>query len=160
MADLPDYEIKVYGDEDTLPDEAESLFTDELTYSRTPLPKDRPDHGKWRFACVCAVTEDGHVLGGVHMDMGPKNFGPLADERFAVIESRKLRDEAKGTLEEPLLAAAVQAARKARCTHIQGQVSWNESDDVAAFKACGFAVTDLTGPGERDLYFAMKPLDG
>lgn len=160
MSELPPYRIRRFGDGDVLPPEAEEFFANELAYSREPLPEDRPDYGKWRFICVCALTEDGRVLGGLHMDIGPTNFGPLADDLYAIVEAFRVRPECrKKGLKEAILRAAVEAAREAGCAHIQAAVSWNEPEDVRAFKACGFAIADLTGPGERDEYFAMKPLN-
>ena len=161
MTKQPAYAIHAYGNDDDLPAALEELFADELAYSREPLPVDREDRGKWRFVCACAVTPEGRVLGGIHVDMGPKNFGPLADELYAMIERWHVEVGCdKQAMEEALFAEAIRAARDAGCTHIQAQVSWNEADDVRALRACGFALTDLTGPGEGDLYFAMKPLDG
>jgi len=156
---LPSYTLKCWGDGDILPDEAEELFADELAYSREPLPEDRDDYGKWRFACICAVADDGRILGGVHLDMGPINFGPLADDLYAVVEALRVRTEYKGKgLKTVLLGEAVKVARDAGCVHIQTEVSWNEPEDLRAFRACGFALTDLHGAGERDDYFAMRSL--
>ena len=93
MASIPGYTIRCFGDGDALPAEAEEMFSEELAYSREPLPEDRPDRGKWQFACICAVTDSGHVLGGVHLDMGPMNFGPLANENLVFLEEVFVRPE-------------------------------------------------------------------
>jgi len=86
MTPLPGYTIKVYSNKDQPPPEAEQLFKAQLAYSRKPLPEDRDDRDKWRFALTCAVTESGHVLGGVHLDIGPIGSGPLAEEKVAYLE--------------------------------------------------------------------------
>lgn len=71
MTELPPYEIKVFAHNDLLPVEAEEMFARQLADSRKALPPDRADRHQWQFALTCAVTPDGHVLGGVHLDIGP-----------------------------------------------------------------------------------------
>ena len=81
---LPDFTVTCYGNDDRLPEEAEDLFRKELADSRTPLPGDRPDRGQWRFACVCAVAAEGHVLGekvsGQALSDGNGSAAPRARE--------------------------------------------------------------------------------
>lgn len=168
----PDYELRVYGDNDTLPDALEDMFAEELAYSREPLPKDRPDRGKWSFATICAEREDGRVIAGLHMDMGPINSGPLADERYAVIERITVLEQYQGEderrapdglkrlsrMKASVIGKAVEVAKTAGCVHIQTNISWTYADEVDAFRQCGFALVDLTGPGEKDEYFVVKPL--
>jgi hypothetical protein len=73
MKQIPEYQIKVYGNQDELPAEAEAMFGPQLADTRQPLPVDRRDRGQWRFALTCAVTACEHVLGGVYLDIGPVN---------------------------------------------------------------------------------------
>ena len=94
MKSLPDYVIKVYGNADALPEEAEELFRKQLEDSYAPLPADRVDREEWRFALTCAVAAGGHVLGGVYLDIGPINgVGPLAKERLGYLERTFVRPE-------------------------------------------------------------------
>ena len=151
------YEVKCYGGGDRLPQEAEALFAKELEYSRRPLPEDRADGGQWRFACVCAVTPEGRILGGVHLDIGPINFGPLAKERLAFIEAMIVRPEHRrrgvGTR---VMQEAISVARQAGCLHVQGNVSWDNPAGIALYRKCGFALTDITDTGGE--CFVVKPL--
>lgn len=153
----PEYEIRCYGDGDRLPDEAEEMFAEELAESRQPLPGERPDRGEWSFACVCAVTPDRHVLGGVHLDIGPINYGPLADERLAFVEKILVRPEHRrqgvGTA---LLQRAAAAARDAGCLHMQCNVQWKNPAGIALLRRCGFALTDISVTGGE--YFAVRAL--
>ncbi len=71
MTELPPYEIKAFTNNDLLPVEAEAMFARQLADSRKMLPLDRVDRDQWQFGLTCAVTPDGHVLGGVHLDIGP-----------------------------------------------------------------------------------------
>ena len=140
MAKIPAYEIRVYGNEDQLPAEAEELLAKELAGSREPLPADRPDRDQWMFACICAVTETGRVLGGVHMDMGPIVFGPLGEEKLAYLEQLLVRAEyRRGGIGTELLCKAIEVARAADCQYIRCNASWDNSAEMALFKKCGFA---------------------
>lgn len=58
---LPDHVIQTFFPNDHLPGEAENLFAKQLAESRRHLD------GSWTFVLICAVTPDGHVLGGVHL---------------------------------------------------------------------------------------------
>ena len=161
MTSLPQYKIEVYGNEDVLPGQAEELFADELADSRKPFSAGRPDAGKWRFACICAVTESGEVLGGAHMDMGPINFGPLSEEKLAYLEHLLVRDEYRrqgvGT---ELLKKMVQVAKAAGCQYIRYNVRWDNPAGIAVAKKCGFAMTDISEEDEGGRYFTVKPLQG
>ena len=124
--DIPSYEVGSHGNDDRLPEDAESLFAKELESSRRPLPEDRADRGCWRFACICAVTPAGHVLGGVHLDIGPINFGPLSKEKLAFLEAVFVRPEYRrrgvGTR---IMQEAISVARDAGCLHIRCNVAWD-----------------------------------
>ena len=96
MTTLPEYDIEVYGNADPLPAEAEEMFQRQLADSRAALPEDRWDRDLWSFALTCAVTPDGHVLGGVHLDIGPiGGAGPLAKEKLAYLERALVRPECR-----------------------------------------------------------------
>ena len=159
MASLPPYKIEVYGNEDELPKQAEELFGKELADSREPFSAGRPDAGKWRFACICAVTESGEVLGGGHMDMGPVNFGPLSEDKLAYLEHLLVRDEYRRRgLGTGLLKRIVQVAKAQGCQYIRYNVRWDNPAATAVAKKCGFALTDISEEGGR--YFSIKPLQG
>jgi len=161
MASLPQYTIEVYGNEDVLPEDAEELFVNELAGSRKPLPADRPDADKWRFACVCAITENGEVLGGAHADMGPVNFGPLSEAKLAYLEQLLVREEYRRQgLGTQLLRKLVQVAKAKGCQYIRYNVSWDNPAEIAVAKKCGFALTDINEEGEGGRYFTVKPLQG
>jgi len=155
---IPNCDIRSYGSGDRLPDEAEALFAKELEYSRNPLLEDRPDRDRWRFACVCAVTPKGHVLGGVHLDIGPINFGPLADEKLAFVEGVFVRPEYRrhgvGTR---TMQEAISVAREAGCLHMRSNVKWDNPAGIALYRKCGFALTDITDE-EGGEYFVVRPL--
>ena len=157
MANLPIHNIQVYGNGDQLPSEAEELFRKELADSREPLPEGRPDRDQWQFRCICAVTESGHVLGGVHFDLGPRNFGPLADDRIVYVEHAFVRPEyrrqAVGT---ELLQQAIEVAREEGCQLMRCNSSWKNPAEIALFKKCGFALACI----EDGKYFTTKPLQG
>lgn len=156
--DIPDYTVRRYGDGDPLPDEAENLFAEELEYSRRPLPADRADRDRWRFACVCAATPEGHVLGGVHLDIGPISFGPLAEEKLAFVEGVFVRPEYRrrgvGTR---AMQEAIAVARDAGCLHMRCNVKWDNPAAIALYRKCGFALTDITDE-EGGEYFVVRPL--
>ena len=157
MVNLPPYNIHVYGNKDELPTEVEEVFRDELAESRKPLPKDRPDRDQWQFRCICAVTESGHVLGGVHFDMGPRNFGPLADDRIAYVEQGLVRPEYRcHGLGTTLLCKAIEVAREEGCQLMRCNTRWENPAEIALFKKCGFALACI----EDGQYFTAKPLQG
>ena len=156
--EIPSYDVRSYGNDDRLPDEAESLFAKELEYSRKPLPADRADREPWRLACVCAVTPEGHVLGGVHLDIGPINFGPLAKEKLAFVEGVLVRPEYRQCgVGARIMQQAISVAREAGCLHMRCNVKWDNPAGIALYRKCGFALTDITDE-EGDEYFVVKPL--
>ncbi|MBM4049044.1 MAG: GNAT family N-acetyltransferase [Planctomycetes bacterium] len=159
MTKLPEFAVRCYGNDDRLPREAEEMFSKELACSRTPLPEARPDRDQWRFACVCAVTADGHVLGGVHLDIGPISFGPLAKEKLAFVEAVFVRPECRGQgVGTRVMREAVSVARKAGCLHMRCNVRWDNPAAIALYRKCGFALVDISGPGETGEYFVVRPL--
>jgi len=155
---MPRYDVRCYGNAARLPEEAEALFAEELGYSREPLPEDRADRDGWRFACVCAVTAEGRVLGGVHLDIGPINFGPLAQEKLAFVEAVLVRPEYRrrgvGTR---VMREAISVARDAGCLHMRCSVKWDNPAGIALYRKCGFALTDITDTAGGE-YFVVKPL--
>ena len=161
MAKIPAYEIRVYGNEDRLPAEAEELLAKELAGSREPLPAERADRDQWRFRCVCALTKSGRVLGGAHMDMGPINFGPLGKEKLAYLEhvfvQEEYRRQGVGT---EVFQKLIQVAKAAGCQYIRYNVSWDNAAGIALSKKCGFALTDISEPDQGGEYFTVKPLQG
>ncbi len=157
MASLPIHTIEVYGNQDQLPPDAEELFREELADSRQPLPEDRPDRDQWQFRCICAVTESGQVLGGVHFDLGPRNFGPLADDRIVYLEHAFVRPPCRRQgLGTRLLQRAVEVARDEGCQLIRCNARWDNPAEIALFKKCGFALACI----EDGQYFTAKPLHG
>lgn len=157
MTDLPHYRIHVFDTDVVLPDEAEELFREELTDSRTPLSPDRPDRDQWEFRTICAVVDSEHVLGGIHLDLGPRNFGPFATDRIAFVEHGIVRPEfRRHGLGTALLQKAIEVARAEGCQCMRCNVSWANPAEMALFKKCGFALACIDD-GE---YFAAKPLQG
>lgn len=138
MPDLPQYNIHVFANDDQLPPEAEELFQTELADSREPLPEDRADRDQWQFRLICALTENGHVLDGVHFDMGPRNFGPLGHERITYLEHCFVRPEYRrhgvGTR---LLQRAIEVAREEGCQIMRCNASWDSPQDVEAARRFG-----------------------
>jgi len=158
MKTLPKYEIQAYSNDDCLAVEAETLFARELEDSRKPLPSNRSDCGAWQFACVCAVTPEGHVLGGIHLDIGPINFGPLAKEKLAFIEGVLVRPQYRRSgLATVIMEKAMDIARNAGCLHMRCNVRWDNLAGIALYRKCGFALTDITDE-EGGEYFVVKPL--
>jgi aminoglycoside 6'-N-acetyltransferase I len=158
MMDMPSYDVRFYGNGDRLPDEAERLFAKELEYSRKPLPQSRADRDCWRFACVCAVTPKGRVLGGVHLDIGPINFGPLAKEKLAFVEAVFVRPEYRRRgVATRIMQEAISVARDAGCLHMRCNVKWDNPAGIALYRKCGFALTDITDE-EGGEYFVVQPL--
>ena len=124
-----------------------------------PLPPDHTDHGRWRFALVCAVTPHEHVLGGVHLDIGPVGgAGPIAEMTLAYLERTLVRPEYRRQgLATILLRSAVQVASEAGCEYIRCSNNWDNVAETALFRRCGFALVDLDGE-EEPCYLAVRPV--
>ena len=151
METLPDYHLACYGPDDPLPGEAEELFKEELADSR----RDKPHAERWRFVNICAITDSGHVLAGAHMDVGPKEFGPLAEENLAYLEHLFVRPQYRNHgIATVLLRRAVDEAAARGARHIQFNVFWNNPAEIAVARKAGFALTCLEDGG----YFAIKPM--
>jgi len=161
MGSVPDYEIKVYGNEDEVPGEAEELFGRQLADSREALPEDRADRDAWRFALTCAVAPEGHVLGGVHLDIGPVNGeGPLADKKLAYLERTLVRTEYRRRgVATAILRCAIRVAAEAGCEYIRCSNNWDNAAETALFRKCGFALVDLNGENDEEpCYLAVRPV--
>jgi GNAT superfamily N-acetyltransferase len=161
MRSLPRHEIVMYHNGDTLPQEAEELFATQLADSRRPLPEDRWDCDQWCFALTCAVTSGGHVLGGVHLDIGPiGGHGPLAKRKLAYLERTLVRPEyRRHGLATSLLREAMRAGREAGCLYIRCSNDWDNEAERCLFLKCGFALVDLDGEADAEpCYFAVRPL--
>jgi len=142
--------ISVYTNGDMLPAEAAEMFKSELAESC----RVRPDADRWRFVTICAADSSGHVLGGAHMDIGPMEFGPLAEERLAYLEQLLVLPEYRGQgLGTSLLLRAVEESTARGCSHIRCNVSWGNPAAIAVYRKAGFALTCL----EDGEYFAVKP---
>jgi ribosomal protein S18 acetylase RimI-like enzyme len=158
MTALPQYRLEVYSRGDLLPEEAEEMFAPQLADSRKPLPADRD---QWQFALTCAVTPAGHVLGGVHLDIGPiGGAGPLAEKKLAYLERTLVRSEYRrkglGTI---LLRRAIEVAFEAGCEYIRCSNNWDNVAETALFRRCGFALVDLDGEEEDEpCYLAVRPV--
>jgi lipoate-protein ligase A len=158
---VPEYEIRVYGNRDELPAEAEELFARQLADSRRPLPSERPDRDRWRFALTCAVAGRGHVLGGVYLDIGPINgAGPLAQQRLAYLERTLVRREYRRQgLATELLRRSITVASEAGCEYIRCSNNWDNPPETALLRKCGFALVDLNGEeDDGPCYLAVRPL--
>ena len=163
MTLLPAFQIRVYGNGDRLPAQAEAMFEEQLACSREPLPEDRRDRGQWRFALACAVTPDEQVLGGVHLDIGPIcGAGPLAEEKLAYLERMFVRPEYRRQgLGAKLLRKAVEVAAEAGALYIRCSNSWGNEAERALFLKCGFALVDLDGEQDDEpCYLAVRPVQG
>ncbi|MHC4177295.1 MAG: GNAT family N-acetyltransferase [Planctomycetota bacterium] len=161
MNPLPRYEINSYTNDDELPREAEELFADQLADSRKPLPPDRPDKDQWRFALTCAVAPDGHVLGGVHLDIGLVNgAGPIADKTLAYLERTLVRPEYRRQgVATAVLRGAIRVAAEAGCEYIRCSNDWDNPAETALLRKCGFALVDLNGEEVEDpCYLAVRPV--
>ena len=155
---IPSYDIRCYTNGDSIPDEVEKLFTEELESSRKPLPMDRPDRRSWRFINICAVTAENHILGGVHLDIGPINFGPLGKEKLAYTERVFVHPEYRRCgVATQIMRQAVSAARDAGCLHMRCNVKWDNLPGIALYRKCGFALADIKDE-DSDEYFVIKPL--
>jgi GNAT superfamily N-acetyltransferase len=161
MTPLPYHAIKVYGSSDSLPAEAEELFEQQLAYSREPLPEGRAGRETWRFALICAVSPDGHVLGGVYLDIGAiGGAGPLAMERLAYLERALVRPEYRRRgLATTLMRKAIEVASEAGCLYIRCSNNWSNPAETALLRECGFALVDLDGEQDKEpCYLAVRPL--
>ncbi len=151
----PTHSLKVYGDGDPLPPEAEELFARQLKHSRKACQLG------WTFRLVCVVTSSGHVLGGVHFDMGPiGGRGPLAKQKLAYIERTLVRPEYRRLgFATKLMNRAMKVARQAGCLYMRCSNNWNNEPERRLFLKCGFALVDIDA--ERDpepCYLAVKSL--
>jgi GNAT superfamily N-acetyltransferase len=161
MEPVPEYEIRVYGNQDELSAEAEELFARQLADSRQLLPAERPDRDQWRFALTCAVAAGGHVLGGVYLDIGPINgAGPIGQERLAYLERTLVRPEYRRQgLATELLRRSIKVASEAGCEYIRCSNNWDNAPETALLRKCGFALVDLNGEEDDEpCYLAVRPL--
>lgn len=147
----------VFHREDDLPPEAEDLFASELAESRKELPPERPDRDMWRFALVCAISYQGDLLGGLHLDVGPINYGPVANDLLAFVEAVFVREDYRrqglGIL---LMSRAIQEAAAMGCSYLRCSADWNNAAEVALYRSCGFALVDVT---DEEEYLAVKSLE-
>jgi ribosomal protein S18 acetylase RimI-like enzyme len=107
------------------------------------------------------VTSDGHVLGGVHLDIGPiGGEGPLAKRKLAYLERTLVRPEYRRCgLATRLLREAMRAGREAGCLYIRCSNDWDNEAERRLFLKCGFALVDLNGETDQEpCYFAVRPL--
>ncbi len=158
---LPQHELKVYSEEVPPPAEAEEMFARPLAAARKPASPHRADPERCRFALICAVTPDGHVLGGVHLDIAPiGGAGPLAEQKLAYLERTLVRPAyRRHGLATVLLRRAVQVATEAGCEYIRCSNNWNNVAETALFRQCGFALVDLDGEEDQEpCYLAVRPL--
>jgi len=159
LDEAPSYKCHAFRNLDDMPAEAQTLFFDELKSFDSLLSGDRPDRRKWSFLSVCAISDAGAVIGGVHLDVGPVNFGPLDERKMAFLEAVFVRPEYRrcgvGT---SVLQAAMVLARAAGCQHIRCHAAWDNPAEIALYLEAGFALTDINPPGEGGEYFAVKPL--
>lgn len=161
MGSLPQHEIVVYHNGDKLPPEVEDLFATQLADSRRPLSKDRRDRDQWRFALACAMASGGHVLGGVHLDIGPiGGEGPLARRKLAYLERTFVRPEYRRRgLASRLLHEAIAVGREAGCLYIRCSNDWDNESERRLFLKCGFALVDLNGQADGEpCYLAVRSL--
>jgi GNAT superfamily N-acetyltransferase len=161
MGSLPQYEIVVYHAGDNLPPEVEELFATQLADSRRALPAGRRDCDQWRFALVCAQVPGGHVLGGVHLDIGPiGGEGPLARRKLAYLERTFVRPEYRRRgLASRLLREAIAVGREAGCLYIRCSNDWDNESERRLLLKCGFALVDLNGQTDNEpCHLAVRPL--
>lgn len=161
MGTLPSHTLTTYTVADILPAEAEAMFASQLAESRKPRPPERPDCGQWRFALTCAVTPEGHVLGGVHLDIGPiGGAGPLAATKLAYLERTLVKPEYRRQgLATALLRQAIRVAAEADCDYIRCSNNWDNPAETALFHRCGFALVDVDGENDEEpCYLAVRPL--
>ena len=156
---LPDYAIQTFGPLNRLPPEAEELFAPQLACSRRQIPSAK--NGPWVFILTCAVTPEGHVFGGVHLDLGPiGGTGPLAKKRLAYLERTLVRPEYRRQgLATQLLRQAIRAATDAGCLYIRCSANWDNPAETALFLKCGFALVDIDGENDPEpCYLAVRCL--
>ncbi len=156
---LPDYTIQVFGPHDQPPPEAEELFAPQLADSRRQLCSQQ--NGPSVFILVCAVTPQEHVLGGVHLDLGPiGGAGPLAGERLAYLERTPVRPAYRRQgLATRLLRQAIRAATDAGCLYIRCSANWDNPAETALFLKCGFSLVDIDGENDPEpCYLAVRSL--
>ena len=156
---IPQYDIRTFGPGDSIPVEAEELFATQLADSRRQPPRD--EHGEWTFVLTCAVTAEGHVLGGVHLDAGPiGGAGPLAKGRLAYLERTLVRPEHRRRgLATALLRHTIQTATGLGCRYIRCSNNWDNPAETAQFLRCGFALVDIDGENDPEpCYLAVRSL--
>ena len=161
MSVLPACEIKTYSNADDLPADAEEMFARQLADSREELPEDRSDRGLWHFLLVCAVTPDGKVLGGVHLDVGPINgAGPMARMKLAYLERTfVLPEHRRWGLGSLMLEKAIEVLTEDGCEYIRCSNNWDNSAERALLRRSGFALIDLDGDHDPEpCYLAVRPL--
>ena len=153
-ARVPEYDLIVYTNGDKLPAGAEELFAHQLMEARGV-------DEQWRFVLTCAVTGERHVLGGVHLDMGPVGgAGPIAGKKLAYLERTFVRPEHRRQgVATAVLTRAIQATAEAGCEYIRCHNDWDNPAETALFTKCGFALVDLNGEEVDDpSYFAVRSL--
>jgi GNAT superfamily N-acetyltransferase len=156
---LPTYDIRVYGPGQMLPAEAEELFGRQLRDSRRQPPTDA--NGNWWFAQILAVAAEDHVLGGVHLDIGPiGGGGPLARQRLAYLERTLVRPQYRRQgLATNVLRQAIKVAADAGCLYIRCSNNWDNPAETALFLRCGFALVDNGEENDPEpCYQAVRPL--
>jgi GNAT superfamily N-acetyltransferase len=161
MGLLPPHEIVAYHHGERLPPEVEELFAPQLAEARRRLPEDPQDRDRWDFALVCAMALGGHVLGGMHLDIGPiGGAGPLAWRRLACLERIFVRPEyRRHGLAGRLLREAIATGREAGCLYIRCSNDWDNESERRLLLKCGFALVDLNGAaGDEPCYLAIRPL--
>jgi GNAT superfamily N-acetyltransferase len=161
MKPASEFEIKVYGNGDVLPVEAEEMFARQLADSRQPLPSDRLDRDQWQFVLVCAVAPSGRVLGGVYLDIGPINGeGPLAENKLAYLERTLVSPEYRRRgIATAILKRAIQVTYASGCEYIRCSNDWDNPAECALFRKCGFALVDLNSDENQEpCYLAVRPL--
>ena len=161
MPALPKFKIQVYRSGAPLPAEAEELFAPSLRDSRQMLSEDRWDRHSWSFALILAVAPGEHVLGGVHLDLGPiGGAGPLAKARLGYLERTFVRPEYRRQgLASQLLGQTLCIARQADCLYLRCSNNWDNEAERRLFLKFGFALVDLDGErDEEPCYLAVRPL--
>lgn len=161
MDELPDLDVCVYGNGDDLPAEAQELFRRQLLDSGGLASGGPAAITCWCFRLVCAVTPDEHVLGGVHLDIGPiGGSGPLATEKLAYLERTLVRPEYRRRgLATRLLLEACNVAGAMGCLYVRCSNDWDNPAERALFLRCGFALIDLNGEDDEEpCYLAVRPL--
>ncbi len=161
MTALPPYEILVYEDGGTLPAEAKELFAPQLAHSRKIMRSDAPDRAAWRYVLVAAVAAGDHVLGGVHLNLGPiGGAGPLAGEKLAYVERTLVRPEYRRCgVATRLMQRAVEFATATGCLLMRLSNNWDNEAERRLLLNCGFALVDLDGEHDPEpCYLAVRPL--